>query len=289
MNECNSCKEATETCIASGQFAFSHLYNHEKTMNVHIHDCYEIYYAISGGKQFLIDGNCYEINDGDIFFINQFESHYLSQVDTDIHERIVIAVHPDYLKQLSTPQTDLDYCFHSHDKHSLNNKVHLSKDEQKYFMYFIYKLKANQGFGSDIIDQALFAQMMVFLNKAYKQETEKKIAATKKQTQYHTQVGDVLSYINQNIQADLAIDTLASQFYLSNSYLCRIFKSATGTTINKYITAKRITISKELLSQGYSVNETCEKCGFNDYSNFLKSFRKAVGISPKKYAQFNVT
>ncbi len=57
--------------------------------------------------------------------------------------------------------------------------------------------------------------------------------------------------------------------------------------INKYITTKRITISKSLLSQGYSVNEACEACGFNDYSNYLKAFTKAVGISPKKYAQFN--
>lgn len=77
-------------------------------MDVHIHDCYEIYYAISGGKQFLIDGNCYEINDGDIFFINQFESHYLAQIDKEVHERIVIAIHPDYLEQLSSASKNPD-------------------------------------------------------------------------------------------------------------------------------------------------------------------------------------
>lgn len=74
---------------------------------------------------------------------------------------------------------------------------------------------------------------------------------------------------------------------MSTSYLCRIFKEATGTTINKYITAKRITLSKSLLDQGYSVSEACEVCGFNDYSNYLRAFTKAVGISPKKYAQFH--
>ena len=30
-----------------------------------------------------------------------------------------------------------------------------------------------------------------------------------------------------------------------------------------------------------------EACGFNDYSNYLRAFTKAVGISPKKYAQFH--
>ncbi len=29
------------------------------------------------------------------------------------------------------------------------------------------------------------------------------------------------------------------------------------------------------------MTETCERCGFNDYSNFLKAFTKATGVSPK--------
>lgn len=285
MKECVSCKEAMQSCSRTKKFAFSHLYKHEKTMDMHIHDCYEIYYAISGSKQFLIDGICYEINDGDIFFINQFESHYLSQVDAAVHERIVMAIDPDYITQLSTPQTDLDYCFHSHDTQSKKNKVHLSGDEQKRFMYFIHKLQANEGYGEDILDQTIFTELMLFLNRAYYKERERDGAEN--QNQYHTQIDAILTYINQNIQDDLTIEALASHFYLSSSYLCRIFKATTGTTINKYITAKRITISKELLSEGYSVNEACERCGFNDYSNYLKAFRKAVGISPKKYAQFN--
>ena len=104
---------------------------------------------------------------------------------------------------------------------------------------------------------------------------------------YHAQVDEILSYINTHISENLTLEELSAHFFLSSSYLCRIFKATTGTTINKYITAKRITISKSLLSQGYSVNEACEACGFNDYSNYLKAFTKAVGISPKKYAQFN--
>ena len=96
-----------------------------------------------------------------------------------------------------------------------------------------------------------------------------------------------MTYINQNIGNQLTIEELSKYFYLSPSYLCRIFKSATGMTINKYITAKKITLSKALLSEGCSVSEACEKSGFNDYSNFLKAFTKAVGVSPKKYAQYN--
>ena len=44
-----------------------------------------------------------------------------------------------------------------------------------------------------------------------------------------------------------------------------------------------------MLSNGISINDVCTKCGFNDYSNFLKSFKKAVGISPKKYSHFSMS
>lgn len=284
MKNCTSCKEAMQTCIDTKQFAFAHLYNDEKTMDVHIHDCCEIYYSISGGKQFLIDNHFYNIKDGDIFFINQFESHYISQVDQHVHERIVLAIHPDYLLQLSSRHTDLDYCFRSR-KTSNPNQLHLLPEEQKRFTYLIHKLYSHQGFGEDLLDQAAFLELMVFLNKAYYKDCCHHVEGA--EISYNAKIDDILTYINQNIHSTLTIESLSSHFYLSSSYLCRIFKSTTGTTINKYITAKRISISKNLLKQGYSVSETCEICGFNDYSNYLKAFTKAVGISPKKYAQFN--
>ena len=88
--------------------------------------------------------------------------------------------------------------------------------------------------------------------------------------------------------AGISQEQLAEHFYLSESYICRIFKAATSTTINKYIVAQRISLAKSLLTEGHSVAETCDKCGFRDYSNFLKTFTKVVGISPKKYAQFSI-
>ena len=95
MKEYSSCKSAIQSCIENKSFAVAHLYNDERPMDMHIHDCYEIYYSISGGKQFLIDNRFYDIQPGDIFFINQYESHYLSQIDQAVHERIVLSIYPD--------------------------------------------------------------------------------------------------------------------------------------------------------------------------------------------------
>lgn len=286
MKGCISCKESMKQCMDTHTFAFAHLYNDEKAMDMHIHDCYEIYYSISGGKQFLIDNYFYDINDGDIFLINQFESHYLTQIDQQKHERIILSIDPDYLKQISTRQTNLNHCFQFRGT-DMPHQLHLSAEEQTRFIYFIHKLRSNSGFGEDILDRATFLELMVFLNRAFDKRCRASADDEPKASGYHAQVDEILSYINTHISENLTLEELSAHFFLSSSYLCRIFKATTGTTINKYITAKRITISKSLLSQGYSVNEACEACGFNDYSNYLKAFTKAVGISPKKYAQFN--
>lgn len=286
MKEHNSCKSAIEACTTDKYFAIAHLHFEEKTMDMHIHDCYEIYYSISGGKQFLIDNKSYMIQPGDIFFINQYESHYLTQIEQGEHERIVLSIHPEFLKQLSTPNTAMDYCFQYRGA-GFSHRISLDKEQQQRFMYYIHKLTSLSGYAEDVLERVIFTELMVFLNKTFNAQVQAEETDIGYNYQYDEQVNEILEYINQNISSPITIDHLANQFYLSKSYICRIFKLATGTTINKYLTARRISIAKSLLSEGMYVNEVYEKCGFRDYSNFLKAFTKAVGISPKKYALYN--
>ena len=283
MKKENSCQEAIKTTLETKSFSIAHLYNEEKPMAMHIHDTYEVYYSISGGKQFLIDNKFYDIEPGDLFVINQFESHYISKLDKIVHERFVLSIYPEFLKSISTKETNLDYCFSYREK-NFSHKISLTKEGQNRFLYFINKISTSEGFGADIIEYSAFLELITFINRSFKDNND--LSQKKYNYKYNEQVEEILSYINNNITDEITIDHLSNHFYLSESYICRIFKSATGTTINKYITARRISIAKSLLSNGENVNEVCEKCGFNDYSNFLKTFKKSVGISPKKYGQF---
>jgi AraC-like DNA-binding protein/mannose-6-phosphate isomerase-like protein (cupin superfamily) len=286
MKEFSSCKTAIESCISQKHFAIAHLYFEEKTMNVHIHDCYEIYYSISGGKQFLIDNKSYKIEPGDLFFINQYESHYLTQIDQTEHERIVISVHPDLLKTLSTTNTELDYCFH-HREPGFSHRISLDKNQQQRFLYYIHKITSLSGYAEDVLERIAFTELMVFFNKEFYSKVKAEEKVENFNYQYDQQVNDILEYMNQNISSPITIQQLAEHFFLSKSFICRIFKQSTGTTVNKYLTARRISIAKSLLSEGTSVNDVSEQCGFLDYSTFLKSFTKTVGVSPKKYAMYN--
>lgn len=171
MKLLNSCKQSITDCLQNKTFSIAHLYSDEKPMDMHIHDSYEIYYSISGGKQFLIDNCFYNIFPGDIFFINQYESHHLTQIDSQIHERIILSIYPDYVKSLSTSNTDLDACFQNRSLRS-NHKVSLTLEEQKNFLYshtqaHTHSRIRNRHSGM----QAAFLELMVFLNKRFQKES----------------------------------------------------------------------------------------------------------------------
>jgi len=288
MQILNSCHEAINLCLENKKFNVAHLYKYDKTFDMHIHDCYEIYFSIAGGHKFLINSQLYNFCGGDIFFINQNESHHVLSVNTENYERYVINIHPQYLEQFTNlANIDLTECFTKRDK-QYGHKISLTEKEQQKLLFLIHRLSSTDGFGAEAVEQAIFLEMMVFFNSLYSAKPIENTKTEKKSNKYYDKTSDVISYINQNLSDDLNIDILSRHFALSSSYLSMIFKKETGTTIQKYVTAQRITLAKSLLSEGHSVTETYLACGFNDYSNFLRTFTKMVGISPKKFSMISL-
>lgn len=278
----NTCQEAINECLENETFSIARLRSEEKTFNIHVHPCHELYFSIEGGRQFLIESNNYPVEPGDVFFVKEFSSHCVTQVEECKHDRIVVNVHPDYLKKLSTPETDLTACFENK-----RNRLHLNKDDRHAFMFFIQKLSTISGYGADLQEQAAFLEFFIFLNRQFICCCESEEDA-RRDFHFDPKATEILNYINDNLLEDLTLDRIAKNFYISKSYLCRIFSQSTGTTINKYISARRISIAKSLLTAGESVMAACKKSGFNDYSNFHKTFTRTLGITPKKYQSLSM-
>jgi len=197
-----------------------------------------------------------------------------------IHERFVISIHPDYTKRISTAATNLDALFTDRAE-GFSHRISLSEEQQNRFLYLVNKIGSANSIGADIIEQSAISELLLLILTAGQQAEEAQQAHP---AHFDRQVDEIIAYINQHICEPLSTDSLARNFYMSPSYICRIFKAATGTTINKYVNARRISMAKAMLAEGKSITSVYEACGYNDYSNFLKTFRKAVGISPKKYA-----
>ncbi|HBT65129.1 MAG TPA: hypothetical protein DEB10_10770 [Ruminococcaceae bacterium] len=104
------------------------------------------------------------------------------------------------------------------------------------------------------------------------------------QVKHSNVVYKVMQYVKANYNQKISLDDIARHVYLSRSYLSSIFKEETGKSLFSYINEVRIEKSKIfLLDDSVSLVDISSMCGFEDQSYFTKVFKKATGLSPKKY------
>lgn len=255
-----------------------------REVDFHNHDFYEIYLFLSGSVTYVIEGKSYQLKPKDILIINNKEFHKAFVKKGVPYERIVIWLNPDYVKSLNTDKTNLLGVFDSSLLYR-NNLLRLDPETTEYIYATVDKLGIACNidiFGSDILRISYIKELLVHLNRIYKVSVGNSL---EQDFTHNERVTEIIHYINQNLSEDLSLEKLSSRFYLSKYHLLREFKKYTGYTIYKYITQKRLIMAKELLKDCKHVSDVCSKCGFGDYSNFIRAFKKEFGVSPKKYCK----
>ncbi len=263
-------------------------YQDQSAMEVeyHNHDFYEIYLFISGKVTYMIEGNFYKLRPGDIVFINNRELHKPIVDPSEAYERIVLWVNPDFIRKEGTAETHLGMCFETtHAPLKKNNLIRPFSDTLINIRSIITKFEKasnNYGYGSDLLKQIYLIELLVFINKAFYETYEQDIAAD---IVFNDNISQIIHYINQNLDSELTLDAIATSFHCSKYHLIREFKKYTGYTIHQYIQQKRLIVARSLLKTGMQVGDVCGRCGFEDYSNFIRLFKKTFGMPPKKYAK----
>lgn len=97
-----------------------------------------------------------------------------------------------------------------------------------------------------------------------------------------------VSYLQAHYQdPTLTTVKLAQELYASREHLSRAFKECTMESIHSYLTHLRMQHCRKALEDGVSVLNACTESGFQDYSSFLKTFRRLYGITPAEYRSQN--
>jgi AraC-like DNA-binding protein len=254
----------------------------DKTSAAHYHDSFEIYFALSEGYRFVVNDRVYLLEQGDLFVFNQFDIHHTIITYEKPREVYIIHFMPQYIRDLSTPQTNLLQCFNERGP-DFSHRVHLdSKQTQELTTVFdkaIYYYE-NKGCGHDVYQKILLAEILLLVNSFYNQSE----TANGQNQEYEIgKIRPILDYINIHCTEEISIGHLAQKFYLSKDYLGNIFKSATGYTVKEYITARRMMFAKQLLLENETISRVMEKVGYNNYSYFIQTFKKYVGATPKQF------
>lgn len=125
------------------------------------------------------------------------------------------------------------------------------------------------------------------LCEIYKQECTRRTSeemdtttATFKKRVYYS----ILDYIHKNTSINLKAQDIASTFGYNEKYLSRMFKTLTGLTLKQYILQQKVEDANRYLAETeMTISEIAFSLGFTDPHNFMKLYKKVMGLTPTEY------
>ena len=91
-------------------------------------------------------------------------------------------------------------------------------------------------------------------------------------------------WIDTHASEDIDLDGSAKQAGLSPFHFLRVFTAALGVTPHQYLVRSRLRRAARLLAdEERSITDIALDVGFADLSNFVRSFHRAAGVSPRDF------
>lgn len=251
----------------------------KKPVGYHYHDFHKIFIFLTGNAGYSIEGREYTLQPNDIVFVGAGEIHKPVPQDNLPYERVILYLSPAFFESLSAYDCDLFSCFQKMlENHS--SLLRLPENSIKPFLSVTQELAASSQsteFAASLMERIKLIEALILLNRFFQPDYTDCVT----EVSAHPAVRATISYIAAHITEDLSIDRLAEHVFLDRSYLMHLFKSETGYTIGKYITEKRLFLARQYISEGYSITDSCFKCGFNNYTSFYHAYKTKYGSSPK--------
>lgn len=240
----------------------------------HFHEFDKIVLLISGHVDYCVEDEVYTLNPWDVLLVKHHTIHKALIDQSEPYDRIIIYLDRRYFDR-AMPGVQLMECF----DRAGRGRCLLSTDEgqrrviERILRQYEETEAEERGVARALCDTYIM-QLLIQINRL-----------TAEESGVGTRGGDakieaVLSYINENLSAELTVDELSERVFLSKYHFMRLFKAQTGETVHAYIRQKRLLYAARLIREGTPANKAAADSGFADYSTFHRAFRESFGISP---------
>lgn len=94
----------------------------------------------------------------------------------------------------------------------------------------------------------------------------------------------VIEYIDQHLDQNLSLSTMAAVVQISPYHFARLFKRSIGLTPHQYVVQCRVERARQLLRQGQlEIAEIADRVGFANQSHLNRHFKRLTGVTPKAF------
>lgn len=216
------------------------------------HDFWEMVYVDKGAVEIRANDKTLVLNQGEILFHRPHEFHAIKALRPFVSSIITEA----------------------------RNSFHIPKNDVT-LLKLRRRSQAKEG-GEQLIKTYL-EQLLILLARAILDQQENSVSPVRESMETRL-ISTIKSYIRDNLGKKITMEELAAVTGYSTSYISRIFRQQCGTTIGKYITAKKITYAKELIrNHTYNVAQIADMLAFDTPQYFASTFKKETGMTPSEF------
>ncbi|MFT5836336.1 MAG: AraC-like DNA-binding protein [Sulfurimonas sp.] len=230
----------------------------------HYHDTYTVGITYHGMLKVYDSSNIFNIYKSSVRINNPAEVHSGSAQEWS---------HANFYPTVEMLSDLYEQIFHERkipyfNKHIVDDKVLFLKLHNFFAAYFKNEDKI-------IIESRLIdALSSLIINQTDYAKNYKEVFEDKKITK------NTYEFINDSIDTNFTLESLASNVNLSKFHFLRMFKKEFGLTPHAFIVNERLNRANSLIQNGLSISEASIQVGFNDQSHFSRNFKKYFGYSP---------
>ncbi len=248
----------------------------------HFHSEYEIVYIVkSSGTRFVGD-SVEKFKEGDIVLLGSNTPHFW-QSDSENNKNtrvnaIVVQFSKDFFSQQINSYPEFFHIREMLKKSSRGiNFSHKASDKIGKMLFKLLKQK-------DLQQTLYFIKILDYMSKTFEYKLLSGENYKAENYEGKERLNKVMHYINTNYQNHINQKDIAEKIGMNVSAFSRYFSEKTGKKFSGFVNELRIKYAcKLLINNSIAVSQICFESGFENISNFNRTFRQYTGITPSEY------
>lgn len=270
----------------TSEFYFSTLKNHLIVGHRHLekphrHDFYATILFTKGKGIHEIDFQKYEVSPGSLFFMSpgQIHSWELSQ-DIDGY---IFFCSQDFYEMHYVNQKLRSFPFFG--SVHFPRKLQLDNDDLVEYIHIIHKLESeyhSQNLMKNGLILSLLSQVFIFSTRLFSRGFDH--LSSSAGLSYFRHYQDFEDLLEENFTTEKSVAFYASAMNISPKHLNRIIQTVVQKTATDLITGRVILEAKRMLIYlDETLGEIAFRLGYEEYSYFVRVFRKSSGMTPTQF------
>lgn len=245
-------------------FLQSNLRRKEKTIskNWNWHDELEIQFCTQGEGIVMLDGKRYPFLKNDIIVANPNVIHFTNALGSLTYSCLII--NTEAYKPMGINCSGFLFSPHIKSKKMLSLLCEL---ERIYHSNMKYRIA---------LSNVEIIKILVELQHNHTESHSSVYSDDKVNSVFKATV----NYIKRNYDKKITLDKIEKNVGVDKYSLCKDFKKFSGKSIMEYLNQFRCEMAAMYISEGYTAVQAANICGFNNYSVFLKFFKRYMGKFP---------